>query len=154
MRQNILLNLLAIPTVSSALISGTLLPISADAKDIQPSEALQNSCDVPVAPLQSSSILHGHRRLIASGVSDTNSGWVDESWVDFSAAESDAAATLFGCDCPACIRSLRQLQALSLPQLIARNPSGHCLTALQKRVSPDEVQEVLANLAAAQAKEN
>jgi hypothetical protein len=32
--------------------------------------------------------------------------------LDFSEEESDAAAALFGCDCQACINSLRQLRGL------------------------------------------
>jgi len=33
--------------------------------------------------------------------------------LEFTDEESDAAITLFGCDCPACIRSLRQLRAMA-----------------------------------------
>jgi hypothetical protein len=33
--------------------------------------------------------------------------------LNFSDEESDAAAALFGCDCPACLRSLRQLRMIS-----------------------------------------
>ena len=29
---------------------------------------------------------------------------------EFTEAESDAAITLYGCDCPVCINALRQLQ--------------------------------------------
>ncbi len=32
--------------------------------------------------------------------------------LDFSYAESDAAVALFGCDCPACLNSLRKLRAM------------------------------------------
>jgi hypothetical protein len=35
-----------------------------------------------------------------------------DGFINFSDEESDAAAQLFGCDCPACIRSLRQLRTL------------------------------------------
>ena len=33
-----------------------------------------------------------------------------DAFVNFNEEESDAAAVMFGCDCPACIRSLRQLR--------------------------------------------
>jgi hypothetical protein len=33
--------------------------------------------------------------------------------LDFTDEESDEAIALFGCDCPACIRSLRQLRSIS-----------------------------------------
>jgi hypothetical protein len=36
-----------------------------------------------------------------------------EAILNFSDEESDAAAALFGCDCPACLRSLRQLRVMS-----------------------------------------
>lgn len=35
-----------------------------------------------------------------------------DGFVNFSDEESDGAIKLFGCDCPACIRSLRQLRTL------------------------------------------
>jgi hypothetical protein len=36
-----------------------------------------------------------------------------DGFVNFNEEESDAAAALFGCDCPACIRSLRQLRIMA-----------------------------------------
>jgi len=33
--------------------------------------------------------------------------------LDFTVEESDAAVALFGCDCPACIRSLRTLRSMT-----------------------------------------
>lgn len=36
-----------------------------------------------------------------------------DAFVNFNDEESDASAALFGCDCPACIRSLRQLRIMS-----------------------------------------
>ena len=36
-----------------------------------------------------------------------------DAFVNFSDEESDAAAAMFGCDCPACIRSLRQIRAMA-----------------------------------------
>ena len=33
-----------------------------------------------------------------------------DAFINFNEEESDAAAAMFGCDCPACIRSLRQLR--------------------------------------------
>jgi hypothetical protein len=36
-----------------------------------------------------------------------------DTFVNFSDEESDGAIALFGCDCPACIRSLRQLRIMS-----------------------------------------
>ncbi|WP_310411406.1 hypothetical protein [Chamaesiphon sp. OTE_8_metabat_110] len=36
-----------------------------------------------------------------------------DAFVNFSDEESDAAAAMFGCDCPACIRSLRHLRVMA-----------------------------------------
>ncbi len=36
-----------------------------------------------------------------------------DAFINFNDEESDASAALFGCDCPACIRSLRQLRIMS-----------------------------------------
>jgi hypothetical protein len=36
-----------------------------------------------------------------------------DAFVNFSDKESDDAVAMFGCDCPACIRSLRQLRAMA-----------------------------------------
>jgi hypothetical protein len=68
----------------------------------------------------------------------------ETAMLDFSEAESDAAAVLFGCDCPACINALRTLRS----QLVFKNSNsqGHCLASLQRRVSPQRMQEVLRNL--------
>lgn len=70
----------------------------------------------------------------------------DHPMADFTIAESDAAVELFGCDCMACINALRQLRSQSLEQLVASNNQGHCWTSLQRRVSPQDVQNVLETL--------
>ncbi len=36
-----------------------------------------------------------------------------DAFINFSDEESDGAIALFGCDCPACIRSLRQLRTMA-----------------------------------------
>ncbi len=36
-----------------------------------------------------------------------------DAFVNFSDEESDGAVAIFGCDCPACIRSLRQLRTMA-----------------------------------------
>jgi hypothetical protein len=36
-----------------------------------------------------------------------------DAFVNFNDEESDGAIALFGCDCPACIRSLRQLRTMA-----------------------------------------
>jgi hypothetical protein len=36
-----------------------------------------------------------------------------DAFINFTDEESDGAVALFGCDCPACIRSLRQLRVMA-----------------------------------------
>jgi hypothetical protein len=36
-----------------------------------------------------------------------------DAFINFSDEESDGAVAVFGCDCPACIRSLRQLRIMA-----------------------------------------
>jgi hypothetical protein len=36
-----------------------------------------------------------------------------DAFINFNDEESDGAIALFGCDCPACIRSLRQLRVMA-----------------------------------------
>ncbi len=48
--------------------------------------------------------------LIAKAQSEAKN---PDAFVNFSDKESDDAVAMFGCDCPACIRSLRQLRAMA-----------------------------------------
>jgi hypothetical protein len=134
-----LFNLLTLP-VAASLLAVPVMATTATAVE-SASLAESASCDVPsTAPLHSTGLQQ--RVLVAS----TASGGIADD-ADFSIAESDAAATLFGCDCPACIRALRQLQQQSLTQQVTENSKGHCLASLQRRqVSPQVLQETLKML--------
>ncbi|NEP55723.1 MAG: hypothetical protein F6K31_01630 [Symploca sp. SIO2G7] len=105
------------------------------------------SCDLPTDSGTKSSVMpHVNRgTLVASSTGNQS----DYPFLDFSAAESDAAVTLFGCDCPSCINALRQLR---LESLLHKDQEGHCWTSLEG-VSSQEVQEVLESLEAEEAKE-
>jgi hypothetical protein len=61
----------------------------------------------------------------------------------FSEAESDAAVALFGCDCPACMNSLRQLRNLAPVTTDGRDA---CWTVVQRqfRRDPADVIEALS----------
>ncbi len=143
MNHKILLSLLAIPAVAGSMLTTVLSATMAHASEaINP--LAQASCDSPTpSNLRSSGPEHNRRTfLIASSAGIAG----EDSVAGFSEAESDAAVTLFGCDCSSCLRSLKQLQSQSLTQKVL-GTKGHCWSSLQKRASPQVVQEVLKNLA-------
>lgn len=65
----------------------------------------------------------------------------------FSEAESDAAVALFGCDCPACMNSLRQLRNLAPVTTDGRDA---CWTVVQRQFRRDPA-EVIEALSAAES---
>lgn len=64
----------------------------------------------------------------------------------FSAAESDAAVLLLGCDCPSCLNALRQLRHQTLVGAV----QGHCWASLTN-ASPQVIDQVLEAIEAAEA---
>jgi hypothetical protein len=166
MNLQLALRLITVPTlVGSVLTLGILAEqaLAADPGYTATLPANQNACELPSSSkLQSSSQWH-RGQVITVASADIGSG--ETAIFDFSEAESDAAAILFGCDCTTCINALRQLRKQSLLNSIDSNPinstmmkgsinsKGHCWTALQRRVSPQKMQEVLQNLAAEEAKQ-
>ncbi|MGF1538007.1 MAG: hypothetical protein ACFB4J_16205 [Elainellaceae cyanobacterium] len=67
--------------------------------------------------------------------------------LDFSAAASDAAVLLFGCDCQACINALEQLRR---PSLFA-SVQGHCTQSLDDSQYNGQVDAILDAVDAAEA---
>ncbi len=132
MNYKFLFNLVAIPTVVGSMLTMMFMVNKVSASEVAPAVA---SCDAPPPQLQSS-LKHGNHSeiLLASAI--------DAPILDFSAAESDAAATLFGCDCPSCIKALRQLRT----QPSSRLGQGHCWSAIQGQFSTQVLQEVLNTL--------
>ncbi|HEY9664660.1 MAG TPA: hypothetical protein V6C65_39970, partial [Allocoleopsis sp.] len=132
MNLRLTLKLMTIPTLmGSVLAFGILaqLASAADTGSLTPVPTSQSTCDLPSdRELELSTVRHRKGITIASA--GLASG--ETAILDFSEAESDAAAVLFGCDCPACINALRQLRNQSL----FPNGNGHCWTSLQRRVSP------------------
>jgi hypothetical protein len=147
MHRRSLFDLLTLPAVTASLLAVPLMATTATAVEstsLSTNLAEAASCDAPAAGrLHSMNLKQGV--LIASAA---GGGIADDA--DFSIAESDAAATLFGCDCPACIRALRQLQLQSLTQQVTGSTGkskGHCSASLQRRqVSPQVIQETLKTL--------
>lgn len=137
------LKLMTLPTAIGALLALAFLTQRASAADSRyvAVPVTDQSCELPVDQNLKSSLRH-----LRQGFTVASAGGLPGETVDaaFSAAESDAAAVLFGCDCSNCIKALRQLR--SQPLLAPGNSRGHCLTSLERRVSPQRMQEVLQEL--------
>lgn len=143
MNLRLTLKLMTIPTLMGSVLAFGILTQLASATGTGSLITVltsQSACDSPFGrELELSTVRH-RTQGIAIASAGLASG--ETAILDFSEAESDAAAVLFGCDCPACINALRQLRN----QPLLNNGNGHCWTSLQRRVSPQRMQEVLQNL--------
>ncbi|MGA7934639.1 MAG: hypothetical protein WCA35_13920 [Kovacikia sp.] len=150
MNLHLALKLMTIPTLMGSVLTLGILTEKATAVGISDAPTLVNSqvaCELPSnRELQLSSLGHPIQ-AVKFASADTSPR--ETELLNFSEAESDAAAILFGCDCPACLNSLRQLR--KQPLFNNGNGRGHCWTSLQRRVSPQKVQEVLQDLEAREA---
>jgi hypothetical protein len=153
-----LLCLIAIPALSGSVLLGLMVHL---AEAAPASVAEPASCDAPTGlyshrPASVSLAPITDRSLIASSRGPTGGtieGPIEHPMMDFSAAESDAAVALFGCDCLPCINALRQLRNQSLTQMVQPSTlqasnQGHCWSSLQQRRSSQEVEDVLQQLEA------
>ena len=113
----LLLTLLVSPT-----LFGSLMSLSAIANPAQIGETPSQSVDAPKCVRSPHTQRLSCVRLpvkTAAANSQPKISWqrpADEqvAMLDFSEEESDAAVAMFGCDCPACINSLRQLRGVPL----------------------------------------
>jgi hypothetical protein len=131
MNQKLLLSLVAIPTLAGSMFTIMFMPLGAAAETIAPfqKDVLSgelNFCSLPRNERPSAALTPFLQKQSTIAVASEQA--VDPSLeypvLDFSEAESDAAVTLFGCDCPACINTLRQLQNQPLEQLVLRTQSA------------------------------
>lgn len=147
MNLHLVLTLMTLPTFLGSLLTLAIGMERASALNTRPvdlSSLSQATCDWPTQPnLRSPNIRHPHQ-----GISIASAGALsaETGILNFSEAESDAAAALFGCDCATCINALRQLRSQPLFNKNNSNGAGHCWTSLQRRSSSQKVQEVLQNL--------
>ena len=148
MNYRILLNFVTMTTLASSILTMVLMPPLAHAAEARTPASVQTSCSVTV----DSGMISETKLAFQNAASSTESSSEDPA-MDFSAAESDAAVALFGCDCPPCINALRQLQSqsssqvlLSSSQILPSNSQGHCWTGLKERTSPIERQDILQDL--------
>jgi hypothetical protein len=143
MNFHLALKLMALPP-----LLGSLLVLALETERVSATNATnaalsrpgQATCDWPLNPGSPSlNRVHPHPGVMMASAG----GMFDEDGLStFSDAESDAAAVLFGCDCSTCINALRQLRS----QTLFNGGQGHCWTSLQRRVSPQRIQEVLQDL--------
>ena len=113
----LLLTLLVSPT-----LFGSLMSLSAIANPAQITETPSQSTDSPKCVRSPHTQRLSCVRLpakTAAANSQPKISWqrpADEqvAMLDFSEEESDAAVAMFGCDCPVCINSLRQLRGVPL----------------------------------------
>jgi hypothetical protein len=150
MNYKILLRFIAIPAISGSFLASCLLVGNTSKAGAASSQPDQASCSVsPVTSnLQSPNIQSLLHRKFSLLVASNSNVIPDEFSVDFSAAESDAAVALFGCDCPACMNVFQQIRRQSLTP----KGEGHCLTNLARRSSPEKIEAILKNLDAEEAK--
>jgi hypothetical protein len=106
-----LLTFLAMPTVVSAVLP--LVMYSA-------AQAAQSDATAPSQNGNSSFCLGSHGRSFCVAQADTRLvrkataiGSNFEAGVVFTDEESDAAVQKFGCDCPACIRAIKQIRVFT-----------------------------------------
>lgn len=151
MNHRMILNLVAVPTLAGSMLTIVLMAGVASATEalvklsaVMAPTSVQASCDLPTNSKLESSVMG----LIKGGVLMASSTKISGEYpvLDFSAAESDAAVTLFGCDCPTCINALHQLRNQSKQN----KGQGHCWSSLQ-RLSQQEIQKVLQTLEAEEA---
>ncbi|PPS45803.1 hypothetical protein B1A85_06075 [Chroococcidiopsis sp. TS-821] len=138
MKHKLWFDLVALPTLVGAMLTMLLTPgVSATVRSATKTQA---SCDVST-DFQALSAINPHQNRVVL-IASTDVTFEEHPLLDFSAAESDAAVNLFGCDCPACLNVLRQLR--NSPEM--QRGQGHCWDNLELRVSREKVREVLTNL--------
>jgi hypothetical protein len=110
-----LLLFLSAPTVLSAILPVIANTESAIAAGVTPKNSDAKFCVNAHARLvcvKSSQVASNatQSKLIAKAQAEARN---PDAFINFNEEESDAAAAMFGCDCPACIRSLRQLRVMA-----------------------------------------
>lgn len=109
-----LLLFLSAPTVLSAIlpiVTNTSPVFAAEAPKTQDSKFCINA-HARLVCVKSSQLASNSTQatLIAKANAEAKN---PDAFVNFSDEESDGAIAIFGCDCPACIRSLRQLRSMA-----------------------------------------
>jgi hypothetical protein len=109
-----LLLFLSAPTVLSAILPLVTAaePVLAGGKDLKSPDKFCVNAHARLVCVKSSQLASNTPKstLIAKAQAEAKD---PDAFVNFNDEESDGAIALFGCDCPACIRSLRQLRTMA-----------------------------------------
>jgi hypothetical protein len=103
--RKLLLTLLSMPTVV-----GLFLPLSSPAQAAEPTDQFNQLC------LQEHGKMYCVRRTRADMTQFQQAEEIaknPEQGAEFTDEESDAAVAKFGCDCPACIRAIKQIRVFT-----------------------------------------
>lgn len=106
----IILSLLSMPVLMSSIASMTVMTNQAQAIEPEAKSAenrlscIRNKHKVGLVCARASVLAQ-----IPTEQNEVEFSQEDAPMLEFSDQESDMAVTLFGCDCPACINSLRQM---------------------------------------------
>jgi hypothetical protein len=120
MTNKIALTLLSAPTIIGMVLLSPLIRLEGAMAQSNTNEVTKNKdrfCVVSHSRLicsKSSTIAYNDKSSTKLTRSQAIAQLRDpDAVMNFSDEESDAAAALFGCDCPACLRSLRQMRFLA-----------------------------------------
>jgi hypothetical protein len=130
MRSKLMLRLLSLPSIVGSFFIFALM-VPAQAKD--------TFSETPKVSTANSVALAASCDATPKHTVQTKSSASDPAMLDFTAAESDAAAILFGCDCPSCLNALRQLRT---PTLTA-STQGHCWSNLSQQSTQQDINSIL-----------
>jgi hypothetical protein len=107
-----LLVFLTAPTIVSSVLALVTPALAAGIGHTNPNEKFCINAHARLVCVKSSQIASTktNSTLIAKAQAEAKN---PDAFVNFNDEESDGAIALFGCDCPACIRSLRQLRMMA-----------------------------------------
>ncbi|OKH38791.1 hypothetical protein NIES2119_09390 [[Phormidium ambiguum] IAM M-71] len=110
----IFLVLLTRPTLLGSILSLFVTINPAQASEIITQTSASNQQDLVCTPsVHTTKLVCVKKASLPIAIVTPNNGQPGEDntpILDFTEEESESAVALFGCDCPACIRSLRQLR--------------------------------------------
>ncbi len=107
-----LLLLISAPTIAITVLGLVTPALAGGVGKLHPNEKFCVNAHARLICVKSSQVASTktNSRLIAKAQAEAKN---PDAFVNFSEEESDGAVALFGCDCPACIRSLRQLRIMA-----------------------------------------